>query len=391
VASPWPVVQYTARSWPPPGSAADPLWSRRRRRANTGTYQQAIVPKISTAEVALPSSTISAVQSITDDLTRFDAQYPGGAPFSAVLLRSESSASSQIEHLTANARRISLARLGDHSRVNASLIAKNTAALEAALELADQLNVNTILAMHHALLEEAEPETAGTIRSQGVWIGGDSPVTAMFVPPEHFGLHTALEDLIGFMQRQDIPAIAHAAIAHAQFETIHPFTDGNGRTGRALVSALLRARGTTRNFTVPLSSGLLTNTKEYFEALNDYRRGNIQPIIEQFVAAANRAMPNVQVLLHDIDALRNDIFGTAQRITKNLRVVAELCTTEPAFTARTVENLGVPSSTAYTIINKLVEHDILRPEQKIQGQSVWSVRALTNALDAFAERAGRRT
>src|SRR5699024_1872292 len=119
-----PVVQYTARSWPPPGSAADPLWSRRRRRANTGTYQQAIVPKISTAEVALPSSTISAVQSITDDLTRFDAQYPGGAPFSAVLLRSESTASSQIEHLTANARRISLARLGDHSRVNASLLPK---------------------------------------------------------------------------------------------------------------------------------------------------------------------------------------------------------------------------------------------------------------------------
>ena len=110
-----------------------------------------------------------------------------------------------------------------------------------------------------------------------------------------------------------------------------------------------------------------------------------------FVTAANRAMPNVQVLLYDIDALRNDIFGTVQRVTKNLQAVAELCTTEPAFTARTVENLGVASSTAYTIINRLVEHNILRPEQKIRGQSVLSVRALTDALDAFAERAGRRS
>src|SRR5699024_12739416 len=126
--------------WPRRVCAPDPLWYRRRCRTNTRTYQQPIVPKISTAEVALHSSTFSAGQSITDDLTRFDAQYPGGAPFSAVLLRSESSASSQIEHLTANARRISLARLRVHSRVNASLITKHSARLAAALELPDHVN-----------------------------------------------------------------------------------------------------------------------------------------------------------------------------------------------------------------------------------------------------------
>lgn len=182
-----------------------------------------------------------------------------------------------------------------------------------------------------------------------------------------------------------------AAIAHAQFETIHPLTDGNGRTGRALVSAILRARGTTQNFTVPLSSGLLTATREYFESVDEYREGNVEPIILGFVDAAARTMGNVQVLMHDIEQLHDKILGTAQRVTNNLRAVAGLCTTEPAFTAHMVEQTGVPVSTAYTIIKRLVEAGILRKEQKIGGQSVWSVMDLTEALDAFAQQAGNRT
>src|SRR5699024_6458588 len=128
--------------------------------------------------IPLTPQSASAVQVTTDDITRFDAQYEGGAPFEAVLLRSESSASSQIEQLTANARRISLARLGDTSRHNATLIARNTGALEAALELANQLDVEAILSMHRVLLEGTDSDDAGAIRDQQVWIGGDSPVTA---------------------------------------------------------------------------------------------------------------------------------------------------------------------------------------------------------------------
>lgn len=194
-------------------------------------------------------------------------------------MRSESAASSEIEQLTANARRISLARLGDGSRPNATLIARNTNALEAALQLAATLDLDAILTMHRVLLEDSEPHYAGKLREQPNWIGGDSPVTAMFVPPEHRDVPEALEDLVHFMARTDLPALVQAVIAHAQFETIHPFIDGNGRTGRALGSAILRSRGTTRNFTVPISSGLLTNTSDYSDALNEYRQGNIDPII----------------------------------------------------------------------------------------------------------------
>lgn len=386
----WPEVSYVERSWPPVGSTVDPMWSQRRRRANKGTYLQAQVPDIASLPVLLSSGLTADVQAATEDVIRFDAQYVSNAPFSAVLLRSESSASSQIEQLTANARRISLARLGDTSRLNATLIAKNTLALEAALQLSHRLDLEAMLIMHETLLDDSNPLHAGRLREEIVWIGGDSPVTAHFVPPTQEDVAASLEDLVVFMQRNDVPALAQAAIAHAQFETIHPFTDGNGRTGRALVSALLKAKGVTKNFTVPISSGLLTDTAAYFNALTHYRAGHIAPIIDIFVRATAATMGNAQKLQHDIDQLHNRILGTAQRVTKGFRAVAQLCITEPAFTAGMVEDLGVPISTVYKILARLVEHDILRVEHKIQGQLVWSVIGLTDILDDFARRAGRR-
>lgn len=387
--SSWPAVRYVTRSWPPPCALSDPLWSKQRRRANPGSFKQAVVPKIAATPVDLPAELIANVQEATDDLTRFDAQYHHGVSLEAVLLRSESAASSQLGRLTANARRIALARLGDRSHPNATLIARNIQALEAALRLADHLNSESILAMHEALMADSTP-SAGMFRTAQNWIRGDSPVTAMYVPPSDTAVLPAIHDLVQFMQRRDIPALVQAAIAHAQFETIHPFTAGNGRTGRALVSAILRARGTTVNFTVPLSSGLLTRTNEYFEALTAYREGTVVPIIEAFVDATRRAMTNVQVLMHDIVQLRERILKTAARRTRNLHRLAEMCTTEPAFTAQMVHNQGIPQSTVYKLLGRLEQAEILKVERKIRGQQVWSVIRLTAALDAFARRAGRR-
>lgn len=162
-----------------------------------------------------------------------------------------------------SARRISLARLGNTSRPNAALIARNTIALEAVLDLADNLNSGALLAMRQALLGETTPDHAGQIRDQLVSIGGDSPVTAMCVSP----------------------------------------------TPR-------------RNFTVPLSSGLLTNTNAHFDALNENRKENVVPIIEDVVAAAHNAMANTQVLLHDLDQIRDSILSAVSRVTKNLLTVS---------------------------------------------------------------------
>ena len=106
-----------------------------------------------------------------------------------------------------------------------------------------------------------------------MWIGSSSygPHTASFVPPHHTRVAAAIDDLVRFIRRDDLPVLAQAALAHAQFETIHPFPHGNRRTGRALVHCLLRGKLLTRRVIVPVSAGLLTDTDSYFDALAAYR------------------------------------------------------------------------------------------------------------------------
>jgi Fic family protein len=117
--------------------------------------------------------------------------------------------------------------------------------------------------MQRALLGEPEDTQKHGWRNEQVWIGGGiSPHTAEFVPPVHGRIQHFIDDLMRFIDRDDLPVLAQIAIAHAQFETIHPFVDGNGRTGRALVQSLLRAKGVTVSTTVPLSAGLLNEAAQ---------------------------------------------------------------------------------------------------------------------------------
>jgi len=263
--------------------------------------------------------------------------------------------------------------------------------MRASMDTAENISVDSILSMHRELTRGLQQDS-GMLRTEWVWIKGDSPVTADYVAPHHERVPAALEDLVAFMNRRDIDPLAQAAIAHAQFETIHPFTDGNGRTGRALISSLLRARGVTRHVTLPISSGLLHDTEGYIQALTDYRAGDAEPIIKLFNRAINQALINVEWLAQDIENLQQQILATAQRKTPLLRSLTDLCCTEPAFTAHMVEEHTQGSrASVYRLLNRMVELQILREERvKIQGQKVWTVPALNRALDDFAARTGRR-
>lgn len=120
---------------------------------------------------------------------------------------------------------------------NAALIAANTRQMAAAIEHSGA-TVEGILGMHRVLLAESAPDIARAFRQQPVWIGGSDhhPGGAFFVPPHQRHVAGLVADLEAFMARLDLPVLAQTAIAHAQFETIHPFADGNGRTGRVLIS-----------------------------------------------------------------------------------------------------------------------------------------------------------
>ncbi|MFG1907303.1 Fic family protein [Kribbella sp. NPDC048928] len=153
------------------------------------------------------------------------------------------------------------------------------------------LRIESILAAHRALMHDQTYARPGQLRDGQVWIGGGpTPHTAAFVPPRHERVLALMDDLVAFCRRTDVPVLTQVSIAHAQFETIHPFNDGNGRTGRTLVHAMLRRSGVTRRLTVPVSAGLLTDTDAYFAALGSYREGDPTPIITQFSRASFAAV-----------------------------------------------------------------------------------------------------
>jgi Fic family protein len=170
------------------------------------------------------------------------------------LLRAESVASSRIEGLEVGPRRLLRAEaardLGDApSDVTAVEVLGNVDAMGFAVGrvgVGDVLTKELLLDVHRRLLDGTRfAEYDGKMRAQQNWIGGSgyNPCAAAFVPPPPEDVPSLIDDLVAFANDDSLPAVAQAGIAHAQFETIHPFVDGNGRAGRALIHMVLRRRG----------------------------------------------------------------------------------------------------------------------------------------------------
>ena len=383
-------ITYDSVRWEPQGmrhaSAGLPRY---------GTYHPAVPADIADLVLDLSPSVIADAEHASNEIARFDAELGGEiAPFAAVLLRSESAASSQIENLTASARAIAEAELpGGRGKRNAEMVVANTAAMQAAVALSDKVDANAILAMHRALMVNEPRHTPGAFRGEPVWIGGGStPVGATFVGPRHALIPGAIDDLIAFAQRNDVPTLPQIAVAHAQFETIHPFTDGNGRTGRALVQAMLRNKGLTRKVTVPVSAGLLADTDAYFAALTSYRAGAAAPIVDRFSQATVLAIANGRQLVADIRDIREN-WNSVIRARSDSAVwkVADLLTRRPVVNAALLaQELGIESTNAHRYLNPLAEAGILVETNSGPRSRVWRSAEVLAALDAFAERAGRR-
>ena len=387
----WPAVEFEVHDW---HSRDDVPASRQARLLARQPYQAAVPPAIAGVHLSVPAAVLAAAEDASTEIARFDAEAGAEiAPFSAILLRSESAASAKIENLTASARAIAEAELGHGSR-NAALIVANERAMSAAIALADRLDGPAILDMHDALLRDSAPAIAGRWRDQQVWIGGGdySPHAAQFIPPHHDRVPAAIDDLIRFIARTDIPTLAHAAIAHAQFETIHPFPDGNGRVGRALVHAQLRHARLTRHVTVPVSAGLLTDVDAYFAALGAYREGDPVPIVERFAAATFAALGNGRQLVADLHRVRAD-WGQRVKARRDAAAwkVTEVALRRPVVNAASLSHeLGIPQTNVYRALQPLVDAGALVEFTNNKRDRLWRAPDVLEALDAFAARTSRR-
>lgn len=224
---------------------------------------------------------------------------PALSPLARLLLRTESIASSKVEGLQLDARDLARAEArmesGGKVSTTAGMIISNINAMHLAIDDAVSVAAFTsddILAIHRRLMERApDAHSAGQFRAVQNWIGGNdyNPCGADYVPPPPEYVDELVADLCNAVNDDLLPPLVQAAMAHAQFETIHPFDDGNGRTGRALIHVVLRRRGVTPAYVPPISVVLANARDRYVEGLVGFREGRVEEWIEQFAAAAMTA------------------------------------------------------------------------------------------------------
>lgn len=390
----WPAVGYESRPWFVSEEA-----SRTQQRKHAGPYQASVPASIEHLDPEVSSAVAADAEAAALEIISFDAEVAelwGAAeiaPLSTILLRTESASSSQIENLTVGARQLALAEIGERSNRNARIVRANVEAMEAATSLAEDIDEEAILRMHRTLLE-GHDEGAGLIRDQQVWIGGGDagPHRASFVPPHHSRVDDNLADLIEFIERDDLPVVQQVAIAHAQFETIHPFTDGNGRTGRALVHAMIRNKGLSKRTTVPISAGLLADTDGYYGALTSYREGDVEPIIREFSRATTLSTNNGRHLVSDLHDIAKDWDARIEHLRSDAaarRLTTALISQPVVNNAYVASALGTSVPGAQRAINALVDAEILTQTSEGARNRVWQAREVLEALDEFGARIKR--
>lgn len=320
------------------------------------------------------------------------------------LLRTESVASSRIEGLQLSHRRLARADFGlDEADVTAQSVLANIRAMEAAVRLGGQRRAFTpqrILELHRVLFSAFEDASAGKLRTEQNWIGGasSSPRDAEFVPPPPAYVPELLEDLARFIARDDLPPVVQAAIAHAQFETIHPFADGNGRVGRCLIHAILIRRGVTPRVVPPISLVLATDAKAYVRGLTNFRRDDLEGWIALFVAATRSAAEAAARFATQLKTLRAAWLAAAGPLRKHsaaLRLI-ELLPSAPILDVAMVEALvGCSNQAARLAVLQLENAGVLSQLTVGRRNRAWEAPAVFALLDAFerhlATRRGGRT
>ena len=301
-----------------------------------------------------------------------------------ILLRAEAVASSRIEGLEIGARRLLHAEVvrgmtEAASDVTATEVLNNIDAMVFAVDsigAGEPITVNLLLDMHRRLLAGTRLEQyGGIVRDQQNWIGGSAynPCSAVFVPPPPELVDDLLQDLCDFSCTYDLPAVAQAAIAHAQFETIHPFVDGNGRTGRALIHLILRRRELALRTLPPVSLVLATWARDYIDGLTLFRYvgsptappaiDGLNTWIGRFASACTRSVIDATTYEERVAELElewRERLGSV-RANSGTDILLRLLPGAPILTADSAATLlGRTYKPAAAAIERLVEAGILR-------------------------------
>ncbi len=346
------------------GQEVSLIWSGRRIKA--------FVPDpIGKAGFSFDARTVTATTRAAGEALRAASQL--GTDFVALahlLSRAEGVASSFIEGIVAPVFDVVLAESRGGENSPATQVASNIEVLRDVIgeNAPDRLNLATLCQWHRTLMSTSTlaPQFIGAFRREIGWIGGTDPTNAHLVTPPPTELSRLLRDLMRFVARRDIDPIAHAAIAHAQFEVIHPFADGNGRVGRLLVGWMLR-RSLSLVTPPPLSVAIGADVGGYTSGLVLYRQGDQQRWVRWFANAVATSSRRQGVLVGDVDDLRiawdRLLRETLARPIRSDAVAWQILTLMPrhlVLTSRVVsDELRVTTKAAVTSLDQLCELGVL--------------------------------
>ena len=384
-----------------------------RRDRQPCDYDAYLPDKLSDRKFSLDGDVAADVADAEAALTRLDASSVALADSEALarlLLRAESVASSRIEGLEIGARRLLRAdaarRLGIEPRdVTAREILGNIDAMTWAVDTIEQrsaITLDTLLETHRRLLAGSRMEEhGGRVREVQNWIGGSgyNPCTASFVPPPPELVSDLLDDLVGFCNSDSLPTLAQAAVAHAQFETIHPFADGNGRTGRALIHIVLRRRGLGLRILPPISLILATWSQDYIEGLAGTRyagpaessdaHSGINRWIALFASACTRAVEDARHFEEQVRALQASWRGRFGRVRRDstVNLLVSVLPSAPVLTTTTAAELvGRSFPAASQAIERLVAAGVLVQVSVGRRNRAYEAPELIDAFTAFERR-----
>ena len=386
------------------GRHVDCLWepnpAGQGRRARRGGRYRAFVPDpIAGRAFQLDTDAVAALNRATKALERLQHTPTRLATLAAVaqnLLRSESVASSRIEDVLISHKRLARAahaRPGAHRRdIRAAEVLGNVEAMKRAAEVGagTQIGVEDWLRSTGSCCAPRptvrSPEWCGRRRT-GL---GATPTTRCTGPSSRRPRYVRdlLEDLCRFAARDDLPPMVQAAIAHAQFETIHPFADGNGRTGRALIYAVLRRRGEVTRYIPPISLLLAASPEAYIDGLNSYRAGDANSWCELFATHTVGAAREAERLAEEIESLEGEWLRRLGRVRQDAaarRLIAAL-PEQPVLDSASAQRLTGRSHVAVNgALRQLQEAGILRRLNQRKWGRVWECDELLDLIEDFEE------
>ena len=237
-------------------------------------------------------------------------------------------------------------------------------------------------------------QQGGKLRKTQNWIGGNrvNPVGAVYVPPEPENVTQLMEDLVVFLNTTQLPPIAAAALAHAQLETIHPFADGNGRCGRALIHMVFKAAGLARTTVPPVSLILATDKERYIANLSAYRSENSGSYLEACNNWIEYFSNAVLLSCEKAEAFEKELSSIKVGWTKKMKfragsagsLLLDVLPGTPAIsikTAQALTNRSYPA--ACSAVLALQEAGILYQNSKNRKSGIYVAHEILNAFNSY--------